>query len=176
MTSWKRSPHPFRGLAHFAVVRRSAPTERASTTAEPAHYVLKRSWDYGGRAVFVGKSSHEASFDDRVVASYGKKMSWPELCRVAAADPVGGGFVVQGLVDAKPEPHLLCTQNGEQEAMLYVDFSAYASVNLSIAPQWGAVCRGSISPIVNIVGGGGVLPLISPEVARAFVDAMRARP
>jgi hypothetical protein len=46
-------------------------------------------------------------------------------------------------------------------------------------PIWGGVCRGSLSQIVNIVGGGGVLPLLTAEVAakleRAFHDQLPAR-
>ena len=52
---------------------------------------------------------------------------------------------------------------------------AYASVGLDMAPNWGGVCRGSPSHIVNIVGGGGVLPLITTEVARALITAARTQ-
>jgi hypothetical protein len=36
------------------------------------------------------------------------------------------------------------------------------------------VCRGSSSEIVNIVGGGGVLPLITTEVANKLLTAWKA--
>ena len=53
---------------------------------------------------------------------------------------------------------------GVSSVELYVDFSAYASVGIDAPLEWGGVCRGSLSQIVNIVGGGGVLPLLTEEV------------
>src|SRR5204863_5934664 len=74
--------------------------------AEPDRYVLKRSWDYGGRAVFVGRTRNEPSYDERVRAAYGTPLDWPALCERALLDRAGGGFIVQELVETKPEPHL----------------------------------------------------------------------
>lgn len=147
----------------------------AKVAADPDRYVLKRSWDYGGRAVFVGRTRAEPGFAERVQAAYGEILDWPALCARAAADPVGGGFVVQQVVDIHPEPHLLCTGPAQIPTELYVDFSAYASVGLGgDQPKWGGVCRGSVSHIVNIVGGGGVLPLLTTDVARSLLTAYRA--
>jgi hypothetical protein len=87
---------------------------------------------------------------------------------------VGGGFVVQRLVEIETERHLLCSGATQLPTDLFVDFSAYASVGLDTQPKWGGVCRGSLSHIVNIVGGGGVLPLITTEVARSLLMAFRA--
>lgn len=137
-------------------------------------YVLKRAWDYGGKTVFIGRSAREDGFDERTRAAYGASLDWQGLCRRASKDPLGGGFVVQELVAATPEPHVLCSADAVQPALLYVDFSAYASVGLPRAPDWGGVCRGSPSQIVNIVGGGGVLPLITTDVADALLAALRA--
>lgn len=142
---------------------------------EPSRFVLKRAWDYGGRAVFVGHTVGQSSFEERVRAAYGQPLSWRELCERCAADRVGGGFVVQELVQTTPEDHLLCTEGAPSEAELFVDFSAYASVGLQQGPAWGGVCRGSTSHIVNIVGGGGVLPLLTTEVAGTLLEALRAR-
>ncbi len=141
--------------------------------ASPARYVLKRSWDYGGKAVFVGAAAGTPSFEERVQAAYGERLDWRALCARAAADPQGGGFVVQQFVATTPEPHLLCSEQGVTEAQLFVDYSCYASVGLEAAPGWGGVCRGSPSQIVNIVGGGGVLPLLTSEVAQALEAAAR---
>lgn len=133
--------------------------------ANPDRYVIKRSWDYGGRAVFVGRTRAETSFADRVQTAFGERLDWAQTCERAERDQTGGGFVVQHLIDTRPERHLLC-QGGQQTwAELFVDFSAYASVGLPEQPAWGGVCRGSLSQIVNIVGGGGVLPLLTEEVA-----------
>ena len=143
--------------------------------ANPDRYVLKRSWDYGGRTVFVGRTRDEPSFKERVKAAYGAELNWAQTCARAEADRVGGGFLVQELVETAPESHLLCSGNAQIEAELYVDFSAYASVGLEAQPNWGGVCRGSRSHIVNIVGGGGVIPLITEDVARSLLNAYRAK-
>lgn len=143
--------------------------------AEPKKYVLKRAWDYGGKAVFLGKAVGTALYDERVKAAYGTTLPWAELCKRAAEDPVGGGFVVQEVVDTQPEPHVLCSETGVDQTSLYVDFSAYGSVGLDPLPKWGGVCRGSISAIVNIMGGGGVIPLITRDVAQSLATAFKAR-
>jgi hypothetical protein len=157
---WTR---PFRGEALLAQV-----------AAQPDRYVLKRSWDYGGRAVFVGRTRAEPGFAERVTAAYGEALGWEALCQRAAVDPAGGGFVVQEVVDITPERHLLCSGPAQIPTDLYVDFSTYASVGLDPQPKWGGVCRGSVSHIVNIVGGGGVLPLLTTDVARSLLMAFRA--
>jgi hypothetical protein len=144
-----------------------------TVAAQPERFVLKRAWDYGGKAVFIGSASAQSSFDERTRAAFGEALSWPELCRRAAVDRAGGGFIVQTLIDARPESHVLCTQAGTVSAELYVDFSAYASVGLPRAPDWGGVCRGSPSQVVNIVGGGGVLPLITDDVAAELLAALK---
>lgn len=146
----------------------------AEVQGNPDRYVLKRSWDYGGRAVFVGRTSGESSFTERVKAAYGEALDWKATCARAISDPTGGGFVVQQVVDTLPERHLLCSGQTQSWADLFVDYSSYASVGLPEQPAWGGVCRGSISHIVNIVGGGGVLPLLTDEVAaQLHATAMR---
>ncbi|MEW5741597.1 MAG: hypothetical protein AB1938_21950 [Myxococcota bacterium] len=147
---------------------------RAQVAAEPDRYVLKRSWDYGGRAVFVGRTRDEPGFAERVKAAYGEVLDWNQVCARAVEDPVGGGFVVQEVVETSPETHLLCSGKSQHPTELFVDFSAYASVGLPEQPAWGGVCRGSLSHIVNIVGGGGVLPLVTAEVAAALLASHRA--
>ncbi len=146
----------------------------ATVSKNPDQYVLKRSWDYGGRAVFVGRTRNESSFAERVKTAYGEALDWNGLCAKAVVDPTGGGFVVQHVVDIHPENHVLCSASTQESVDLYVDFSAYASVGLPQQPAWGGVCRGSLSHIVNIVGGGGVLPLITDEVATRLLTAWRA--
>ena len=147
----------------------------ARVVAEPSRFVLKRAWDYGGRAVYLGRSVGTPAFEERVRAAYGQPLDWAALCERAATDSKGGGFVVQQIVETQPEPHLLCEAHGLTPLALHVDYSAYASVGLESQPAWGGVCRGSTSEIVNIVGGGGVLPLITTEVARELLQAWKAR-
>jgi hypothetical protein len=144
--------------------------------AHPERFVLKRAWEYGGKAVFVGLTAAEESFRERARAAYGADLSWSALCERAAEDRVGGGFVVQELIPSRAESHLLCAEHSVSPVELHVDFSAYASVNLAPPPSWGGVCRGSISPIVNIVGGGGVLPLITRDVADALLQGLKPGP
>ena len=154
---------------------RKVPDLVERVAAEPARFVLKRSWDYGGKAVFVGRSLGEEGFRERVRAAYGTNLDWPSLCERTAEDRQGGGFVVQELVRTESEEHLLCTEQGVVPVEMFVDFSAYASVGLDRQPAWGGVCRGSPSRVVNIVGGGGVLPLITSEVAQSLAAALHAR-
>jgi hypothetical protein len=146
----------------------------ALVAAEPKRFVLKRAWDYGGRAVYLGRSVGTPAFEERARAAYGTVPTWAELCERAATDPAGGGFVVQEVVETTPEEHLLCEESGLTSLSLHVDYSAYASVGLAKQPAWGGVCRGSTSEIVNIVGGGGVLPLITTEVAQKLLMAWKA--
>ncbi|MFY0568843.1 hypothetical protein ACN28E_34165 [Archangium lansingense] len=146
----------------------------ALVVAEPRRFVLKRAWDYGGRAVYLGRSVGTPAFEERAKAAYGTVPTWAELCERAATDPAGGGFVVQEVVETTPEEHLLCEESGITPLSLHVDYSAYASVGLAKQPAWGGVCRGSTSEIVNIVGGGGVLPLITTEVAQKLLMAWKA--
>lgn len=167
---WTR---PFRHVPSLDPDGKAVPDLVDRVAEDPARFVIKRAWDYGGRAVFVGRAAGEASFDERVRAAYGASLSWREVCERAAEDRVGGGFVVQELVPTAAQPHLLCVDGGVKETELYVDFSAYASVGLDHAPAWGGVCRGSPSQIVNIVGGGGVLPLLTSDVARELAKELR---
>jgi hypothetical protein len=151
-----------------------SPEIAEKVAGNPKEYVLKRSWDYGGRAVFVGSTAHEPSFDERVRAAFGESLDWKALCQRALTDTRGGGFIVQKRVETEPQNHLLCSAYEQTETPLYVDFSAYASVGMPSSPKWGGVCRGSISNIVNIVGGGGIIPLLTQEVADSLANLYRA--
>jgi hypothetical protein len=158
---WTRvlAPGPARGPAGESI-----PELVAHVAAHPEAFVLKRAWDYGGKAVFVGPASGEPGFATRAEAAFGARLDWPDLVRRAAADPRGGGFVVQAVVDIPRERHLLATPSGVVEAEVFVDYSAFASVGVDPEPAWGGVVRASSSRIVNIQGGGGVLPLLEEGV------------
>lgn len=146
----------------------------AAVAAEPHRYVLKRSWDYGGKAVFLGRSVGTVPYNERAQALYGAPLSWAELCERAVTDATGGGYVVQEVVETQPEDHFVCTETGALPSSFYVDYSAYASVGLAKQPAWGGVCRGSMGEIVNIMGGGGVIPLITTEVAHKLLMAWKS--
>ncbi len=156
----------------------------ADVVDQPERFVLKRAWDYGGRAVFIGHARETASFRERVASAWPDETpeGWRAVCERAAVDARGGGFVVQERVDATPEPHVVAHLDHAEATKLFVDFSAYASVGLGVGlgvvlgtgiePRWGGVCRGSPSSIVNIMGGGGVVPTITAEVAREVTRAL----
>src|SRR5262249_20397069 len=137
-------------------------------------FVLKRAWDYGGKAVFVGPASVEPGFAARSEAAFGERLDWPELVGRAAADRRGGGFVVQAVVDLPRERHLLATPAGAVEAEVFVDYSSVASVGVDPEPPWGGVVRPSASRMGNVRGGGGALPLLRETVWARLRDALRA--
>ena len=58
--------------------------------AERERFVLKRSWDYGGKSVHLGAETEPAA--------------WERVVREAAADRRGGGFVAQERVFAARRP------------------------------------------------------------------------
>ena len=148
----------------------------AHVAAEPARFVLKRAWDYGGKAVFIGSHASEPGFFQRAQAAFGQRLDWPAVVRAAAVDTRGGGFVVQERVEAPQARYWVASSVAEAvELELYVDYSAFCSVGLQAPPAWGGVVRGSASPVVNILGGGGVLPLLTAEVA-AELDLALAAP
>lgn len=147
----------------------------AHVAAHPGRYVLKRSWDYGGRAVFIGAERESEGYRERAQRAFGAELDWPSLCAQAARDARGGGFVVQERIDSRPVPHVLCSPGGITEARLHVDFSAFASVGLGEQPAWSGVCRGAPSAVVNIQGGGGLVPLLQRPVADALLAALTAR-
>ena len=168
---WTRvlAPGPARGPDGDPV-----PDLVAHVAAHPEGFVLKRAWDYGGKAVFVGPASDEPGFATRSEAAFGGRLGWADLVRRAAADSRGGGFVVQAVVDIPRERHLLATSGGAVEAEVFVDYSAFASVGLDPEPAWGGVVRASASRIVNIQGGGGVLPLLEQSVWAKLRSVLRA--
>ena len=146
----------------------------AHVAAHPEAFVLKRAWDYGGKAVFVGPAAAEPGFASRSGSAFGSALPWPELVARAAEDRRGGGFVVQAVVEAPRATHLLATETGAVESEVYVDYSGFASVGLDEEPEWGGVVRASASRIVNIQGGGGVLPLLRESVWDRLRSALEA--
>jgi len=132
----------------------------------PERYVLKKNWSYGGKAVFVGKTRFEPDFEARCLQVFGKPLSWEALCERAFESLDGGGYVVQEMIENTPTRHVLCTPSGVSSCQLFVDFSLFSSVGIHPLPPWGGVCRGSLSQVVNILGGGGLVPLLREEVAK----------
>jgi hypothetical protein len=120
--------------------------------------VLKRSWDYGGKGVFLGADLDNSR--TRVKQLLGHDGDWAALCDFALRDQ--DAWVVQELVRAQPVRHLRVA-DGIEARDLYVDLSAFTNLGVNVRPQGGAV-RAAESRIVNILGGGGLSPLVRDEV------------
>ncbi|HET6924144.1 MAG TPA: hypothetical protein VFI16_13435 [Anaeromyxobacteraceae bacterium] len=118
--------------------------------AERKQWVLKRSWDYGGKSVHLGAEMEPAA--------------WEAAVRVAAADRQGGGFVAQERVFAARRPATRVTPEGVSRGELYRDISTYCGLS-EVAPH-GSVVRAAASPVVNILGGGGLAPVVPEDVYR----------
>jgi hypothetical protein len=111
-------------------------------------YVLKRSWDYGGKSVHLGAEMEEEE--------------WKRAVEAALRDPRGGGFVAQERVFAGRRPATRIAPEGATRAEMVRDVSTYCG----LGPVWprGSVVRAAASPIVNILGGGGLAPVVPADV------------
>ena len=146
-------------------------TDLLSFTRDHAtRLVLKRSWDYGGRGVYLGAELDEESSQSRLRELMGPRdrpYLWDEL--VAHAHSAGEAWVVQALVDVEPKPMLRAESTGPQTRSLYADLSAFVSLGNDVDVSGGAV-RTSGGRIVNIQGGGGLAPLIRAEALARLLD------
>jgi hypothetical protein len=115
-------------------------------------FVLKRSWDYGGKSVHLGAETEPAA--------------WERVVRDAAADRRAGGFVAQERIFAARRPATRITPSGLEPGSLYRDISTYSGL-LPVHPG-GSVVRAAASPVVNILGGGGLAPVIPADVWEDF--------
>ncbi len=118
--------------------------------------VLKRSHDYGGKSVVIGREAGPAAFAKSV-----------ELAR---KEPPGT-WVAQQLVDAPASERWFCGHwpdgsRSAQRTALHLDLSTYASL-LPGSEDGGSVVRAAPGLVVNIVGGGGVAPLFADDVLEA---------
>ena len=123
--------------------------------------VLKRSNDYGGKSVVVGRDAGPESFRTALAA--------------ARSDPAAS-WVVQEFVDSPAREKWLCWRDAPDQSVfakrvaLHLDISTYASL-LPGAPLGGSVCRAAPKNVVNIVTGGGVAPLFAEDVLLEALDA-----
>ena len=134
--------------------------------------VLKRSWDYGGKGVFLGNELTDgAATEARLRALLGRApadvVGWDALVDFALADH--DAWVVQELVPALPERMLRVDDAGAAPHDLYTDLSAFTNLGEAPRPSGGAV-RASESRIVNILGGGGLAPLVREDVLQRLLD------
>ena len=116
-------------------------------------YVLKKSHDYGGKSVVIGREVGPATFGQA-------------LSHARADEPAT--WVAQELIDAPAVDRFLCAGTGARRASLHLDISTYASLIAGV-PDGGSVCRAAPGRVVNIVGGGGVAPLFADDVLAELV-------
>lgn len=138
--------------ARLPWTRRLAPALAPRLLAERERWVLKRSWDYGGKSVFLGAESTAGE--------------WARAVDASLADARGGGFVVQERIFAARRPATRIAPDGSSRADLYRDLSTYCGLGPS-RPD-GSVVRAAASPIVNILGGGGLAPVLPADVVEAL--------
>jgi hypothetical protein len=132
--------------------------------AHPDALVLKRSWDYGGKSVHLGRE---------VVSAEGLA-GWKARVDSALAEGPGA-FVVQRRIDSPRRPHLVVGAGGAvTEEEVFVDASSYTATGDRDVPG-GGVVRFARVGIVNIVGGGGVAPLVRADVAADLLTAWDRR-
>jgi hypothetical protein len=126
--------------------------------------VLKRSWDYGGRGVFLGIDLEEPSTQARLRALLGRDhaISWSELV-TWCSETEDDAWVVQERISSPKQRHLRVEADGLAERDFYVDLSTFTNLGAEPSPTGGAA-RAALSRIVNIQGGGGLVPLIREEV------------
>jgi hypothetical protein len=139
--------------ARLPLTRRMTAELAPRLLAERERWVLKRSWDYGGKSVHLGAEMEPAA--------------WGAAVRAAAADQQGGGFVAQERVFAARRPATRVTPEGISRGELYRDLSTYCGL-AEVAPR-GSVVRAAASPVVNILGGGGLAPLVPEDVFRRLL-------
>jgi hypothetical protein len=138
--------------ARLPWTRRLVPALAPRLVAEREAFVLKRSWDYGGKSVLLGT---ELAPD-----------AWARAVEEALADARGGGFVAQERIFAARRPATRVTPDGLGRDELYRDLSTYCGLGPS--RPGGSVVRAASSPVVNILGGGGLAPLVPADVHEAL--------
>jgi hypothetical protein len=138
--------------ARLPVTRRLDETVAARLVRERPRWVMKRSWDYGGKSVHLGAESS----DD----------AWARAVEEALRDQRGGGFVAQERIFAARRPATRITPEGTARSDLYRDISTYCGLGPS-RPS-GSVVRAAASPVVNILGGGGLAPVVPEDVYEAL--------
>ncbi|WP_373048095.1 hypothetical protein [Vulgatibacter sp.] len=137
--------------------------------AQRDRLVIKRSWDFGGKGVFLGAEYGDEASLQRARDRFGEARSWEALIEACVAE---GGWVIQERVPLRRRQLSIASREGAALRELFVDVSAYTNVGVAPAPT-GGVCRASGSPIVNIQSGGGVVPLLSAEATARLAAQLR---
>jgi hypothetical protein len=138
--------------ARLPWTRRLDAGNAARAIAERERFVVKRSWDYGGKSVLLGAELEQEA--------------WARAVEAAARDEKGGGYVVQERIFAARRPATRITPDEVTRGELYRDLSTYCGLGPS-RPE-GSVVRAAASPVVNILGGGGLAPVVPDDVLAAL--------
>ncbi|MEO6950372.1 MAG: hypothetical protein ABI321_01060, partial [Polyangia bacterium] len=137
--------------------------------AGAASLVLKKSWDYGGRGVFLGAELASSASQEKLRTLLGARdrpYAWHELVEHIVRS--GEAWVVQALVEVQPVTRTCLGEAGLVARALYADVSAFTSLGTDVPITGGAV-RASTSRIVNIQGGGGLVPLLRDAAVRLLL-------
>ncbi len=145
-------PEERAAAARLPWTRRLEPELLPEVIGDRARFVVKRSWDYGGKSVHLG-------------AEVGQE-AWARTVEEAARDARGGGFVVQERIFATRRPATRIAPDGVTRGELYRDLSTYCGMGPS--RPGGSVVRAAASPVVNILGGGGLAPVVPEDVLQAL--------
>jgi hypothetical protein len=138
--------------ARLPWTRRLDPELAPRLLEDRGRWVLKRSWDYGGKSVHLGAETAPEL--------------WARVVDEAARDRRGGGFVAQERIFATRRPATRIAPDGVTHGEMYRDLSTYCGLGPS-RPD-GSVVRAAASPIVNILGGGGLAPVLPEDVHEAL--------
>ncbi len=138
--------------ARLPLTRRLDEAIAPRVLAERPRWVLKRSWDYGGKSVHLGAETGDEA--------------WARAVEEALADRRGGGFVAQERVFAERRPATRIAHDGTTRGELYRDVSTFCGLGPS-RPS-GSVVRAAASAVVNILGGGGLAPVLPEDVYEAL--------
>jgi hypothetical protein len=145
-----------------------------TVAGEPERFVIKRSWDYGGKSVFLGLAHDDAAAHragEVMGPGHEQPLSWHALVHAAARDP-RDAWVVQEFVRTPERRLLLAGPHGAAWHEFYVDLSLYTNLGVDARPRGGAT-RASASRIVNILGGGGLAPLVREDVLAHLLSGPR---
>jgi hypothetical protein len=148
----------------------------AFASASPQEVILKRSWDYGGRSVFLAEDFEEAKGLARLQGLAGRPIrKWADLVKFAASDP-SGLWIVQQRIRPPRRRHLRVVEGQPSWGDLVTDVSAFSGAGAKFHPS-GLTSRAAGGPVVNIVSGGGMAPIIPAAVLRTllFQPGQRAR-
>ena len=139
-----------------------------------AELILKRSWDYGGRSVFLSEDFETADDLARLKNVTGEALAtWGDLVRFAQRDPQGL-WIVQTRIHPPKHRHLRVVAGEPVWADLVTDVSAFSGAGAAFFPN-GQTARAAGGAVVNIVSGGGMAPIVPEAALRILLQPQSTR-